>query len=421
MANTVKFGRVGEHPGGEEWGKTLTTDVNKALESIEKHFNKLNEDMAEKVTEAVVGAFGDVIRRLDATEDMVNKHEQTIYGLEKNLRSIQNENSKLKHKLRYIESIDRRSNLLFFGVNQVANESHINRVKAIKSILREHMGFTDEQLQGIIFLKSYRTHGQKHNECQPISVTFDKINDRKLIWDARKKLYNVPQYYIREDYAPEVEQERRKLYQIYNYAQQNKDYKQGVFVKFDKLICFGREYPCDSLHSLPAPINPRLSSELSTSEAIFFGGVNSDAHPLCNWYALPEPLEYNGHKYDTSEHAYLHAEALFARDELMAYNILHSSTPAEAKRLAHKIRHKNIKGWHLKKRSVMKKILLAKFGTKEMAKKLKDTGTKELHEAGKSEFWATGISLGNKNIQNKSSWTGKSVLGEVLMEIRAAI
>ena len=50
-----------------------------------------------------------------------------------------------------------------------------------------------------------------------------------------------------------------------------------------------------------------------------------------------------------------------------------------------------------------------------------DTGIKHLHEAGRDTYWATGVTLGNKNALNAMTWTGDSALGQILMEIRKEI
>ena len=64
--------------------------------------------------------------------------------------------------------------------------------------------------------------------------------DREKVWDARGKLKNTPEYYISEDYAPEMQRRRRKLYQILNVAKTLPSYKDHTTVNFDKLICHGK-------------------------------------------------------------------------------------------------------------------------------------------------------------------------------------
>ena len=81
---------------------------------------------------------------------------------------------------------------------------------------------------------------------------------------------------------------------------------------------------CESLFSLPSPINPRHTSELSTADTILFGGPNSDEHPFCNWKRLDTPLVYEDVSFVTSEQAYLYQQAKFCKDETACSNILSS-------------------------------------------------------------------------------------------------
>ena len=68
-----------------------------------------------------------------------------------------------------------------------------------------------------------------------------------------------------------------------------------------------------------------------------------------------------------------------------------------------------------------KDILKVKFRNTTLAKFLKDTGTKHLAEAGKDNSWATGIPLYNKSAFDKKKWSGKNLLGKILMEVRAEL
>jgi predicted NAD-dependent protein-ADP-ribosyltransferase YbiA (DUF1768 family) len=50
-----------------------------------------------------------------------------------------------------------------------------------------------------------------------------------------------------------------------------------------------------------------------------------------------------------------------------------------------------------------------------------NTGTRDLAEATTDTYWGTGMSLNNMNILNKSMWSGKNVMGSVLMVVRAEL
>ena len=152
-------------------------------------------------------------------------------------------------------------------------------------------------------------------------------------------------------------------------------------VKFDKLICHGKKYTSESLFSLPSPINPRHTSELSTADTILFGGPNSDEHPFCNWKRLDTPLVYEDVSFVTSEQAYLYQQAKFCKDETACSNILSSDDPADAKMYSHKIQNLDKAECAKVKRGVMENILRLKFRDEKLARELLDTGNKHLHSS----------------------------------------
>ena len=78
----------------------------------------------------------------------------------------------------------------------------------------------------------------------------------------------------------------------------------------------------------------------------------------------------------------------------------------------------NFGEWNKRKEGIMKDILKVKFRNTTLAKLLKDTGAKHLAEARKDDSWATGIPLYNKSAFDKKKWSGKNLLGKILMEVR---
>ena len=416
---------LGDYPNTSAWGKSLITDVNKALSSIENNiktgFDELRLSLKQEVTSAVISAIDGIVKRVEITERNVQCHDIKLGNLEKQMNAVISENSELRSQIMYIESRERRMNLIFKGISEAPTETERERISKTKSILKSKMGFSENVLNELNFVRCIRLYGQKQNNIRPICVTFHNMNDRQKVWDARGKLKNTPEYYICEDYAPEMQRRRRKLYQILNVAKTLPSYKDHTTVKFDKLICHGKKYTCESLFSLPSPINPRHTSELSTADTILFGGPNSDEHPFCNWKRLDTPLVYEDVSFVTSEQAYLYQQAKFCKDENACSNILSSDDPADAKMYSHKIQNLDKAEWAKVKRGVMENILRLKFRDEKLARELLDTGIKHLHEAGRDTYWATGVTLGNKNALNAMTWTGDSALGQILMEIRKEI
>ena len=75
-----------------------------------------------------------------------------------------------------------------------------------------------------------------------------------------------------EDYPPETDQRRAKLYPIFKLAKQKK-YKPKLIA--DKLIIKGKLYTVDSLDSLPSELKLKNLAESTTDGALLFYGNGS--------------------------------------------------------------------------------------------------------------------------------------------------
>lgn len=427
-----------EPPNTSVWGKTFIADVNTrlveingyiddGLEKMEKSLkaclktglDAMKTTLKDNISTAVVNAMAGYAERLTETEIMSTQNQQHIQSLQKKIDVMSVSYGELKSKMRFYESRNRCNNIIFHGVDESETESDVQRVQKLKSVIKEKLKFSENTLETIKINKCTRTKGPKTNNCRPICVTFGTSEMRKQVWGERNKLKNVHNMYMTEDYAPDVQRERRKLYQILNHAKTLPGYQDNTFVNFDNLLCYGKSYRCDTLHLLPQPLQPRKASERSNDEMVVFGGPNSEEHPLCNWKRLDTPLEYGGKSFPTAEHAYLYQKAKFMKDQSVCDNILSSESPADAKRFSHKLRYN--REWDNHKYATMKQILKRKFQDASLATELSETGIKEIHEAGRSSYWATGTSLNHKHVLQKDKWSGESMLGKLLMDIRAEL
>lgn len=419
-APTMKFPRVAVAKGAAQWGTALATDINKALDGIDEHINKsidnLKTSLKQTVTDAVVEAVNDLVTKIDSTKELAEKNEARVTYLEKKLESVISMNSDLKSHVEYLESKERRANLIFKGIAQDNDETMNNLILKVKNVMQHKMNIPGSDVKDMK-ITCFRIKGQKHNKADAVCVKFQDVKQRKLVWDSRASLVNVPEYYVTDDYAPSVQRQRRKLFQIWNVAQKIPEYK-SASVNFNTLYYGGRKYNCDSLHLLPPPINPRHTCEQSTGDILLFGGPNSDAHPLCNWKMLTTPITYNGVSFPSSEHAYLFEKAKFAKDEVQCQNIRHAADAAGAKWYSHRIKGLDEAKWDQRKEGIMKDILRLKFKDKVMAEELLNTGDKRIHEAGRDMFWATGVSISHKDALKTDLWKGSSKLGKLLMDIR---
>lgn len=114
---------------------------------------------------------------------------------------------------------------------------------------------------------------------------------------------------------------------------------------------------------------------------------------------------YNGHAYQSVEHAYQAQKSL---DPAIQELIRHASSPAVAKRLARKVQLR--RDWEDIKLLVMRDLLVEKFSQEPERSILLSTGDAELIEG---NWW------GDRFWGQDPLGTGKNWLGRLLMQVRA--
>lgn len=127
---------------------------------------------------------------------------------------------------------------------------------------------------------------------------------------------------------------------------------------------------------------------------------------LSNFYKLPQPIEWEGLFYPSTEHAFQAAKTL---DPIQRSRIQAASTPGEAKRLGRSVTLRH--GWDDMRVFVMDSLLWLKFSHPILRRWLLETGDAELVEGNTwgDTFW--GVCKGR----------GQNHLGKGLMRIRDAI
>jgi ribA/ribD-fused uncharacterized protein len=120
----------------------------------------------------------------------------------------------------------------------------------------------------------------------------------------------------------------------------------------------------------------------------------------------PSPIEYNGIKYSTVEHAYQASKAYDDQDRLLISYLL---TPGEAKRFGKRVLLRQ--DWEHIKDQIMEDCVRLKFSIPELKYMLLATGDAELIEG---NTW-------NDTYWGRCNGIGKNKLEQILMKIRNEI
>ncbi len=146
---------------------------------------------------------------------------------------------------------------------------------------------------------------------------------------------------------------------------------------------------------------------LDTEREVFF--YEQDFYVLSNFSAFN--LQWNGHTYQTSEHAYQAAKFTGHRDDIAAL-IARAPSAHEAFKIAERHKEDRRPTWDRIKVMTMGFILRAKVEQHEyVRRKLLETGDRTLIEnSWRDDFWGWG--------PNRD---GKNMLGRLWMEVRAEL
>lgn len=164
-------------------------------------------------------------------------------------------------------------------------------------------------------------------------------------------------------------------------------------------------------------INPLLVKHLT--EPLFFFGRQGIHGALSQWY--PSRFVVDDICFENAETYMMHQKALLFHDVEVARRILASQDPAQVKRLGRTIRDFNEQTWEAHRTQIVYAGNYAKFTQNtELREVLLQTGSRPLIEASPFDrIWGIGYSA-EKAEANRHKW-GKNLLGQTLVEVRAAI
>lgn len=133
-----------------------------------------------------------------------------------------------------------------------------------------------------------------------------------------------------------------------------------------------------------------------------------------NFY--PAPIEVEGMKFLTVEHAYQYAKATRNNDTIAASLIVRAKKPQEAKKLGAGVELST--AWDRDKIDIMRHLTSEKYHQHPvLLEKLVGSGQLNLIEATLDGFWGAKAVLSSKSIKN-GTWTGANMFGKILIETR---
>lgn len=391
----------------------LQSSMSIGLKNLETSLNAKFDGALADATEA---------KRLanqNATE--ITELKTEINVMKRDYKLLKQENIDLKIHTNNIECYSRRDNLIFHGIKEGASESTKMCWDAVKVFLQTTLQIPEERVNAIRYVRCHRMYaGRGGGGDRPIIVRFCEFRDRELIWSNLDKLPKKGKYFVSEDYPKAITANRKKMLPIF-YRARSTVGKSQVKLRNDVLTITtdnkATNYNVHNISSLSGELNPRCFTRKSSYDVIVFGGSLSEYECLSNWGKFP--VTYNGIRYRTLEHAFVHIKCVTNGDELAAEAVLDAREAFEVKQISDRLKLDKKIWTTTKSEDVMSKLLRAKFakGT-ELATELLQTGNKHLAESGRDKLYACGLPLTHSDVLNKTAHTGKNRLGHLLMRIR---
>ena len=365
----------------------ITTIFNKKIDDLIAS----NQFLQQELTSAHITITANQ-NKLDYLQETVNKQKQQI--------------EKQEQKMEDSENYSKKYNLKLYGVEEKTNESQLDLLHALGTIL-DNMGLEKQR----VTIDNIHRLPSKGKGPRPIIIRFVTILAKNYIWENRSSLRGSP-FILREHFSKKIESNIRTLLPIRKAAL---NLNMRAQLSADKLRINGQLYTVSNLNTLPSNLNPqKLSTHTKDNHLFFF----SSACPLSNHH--PSPFTLDKITYSTNEEYIQTKKAKLFNDKIALHNIQNSITPGEMKYHASKISNFDRHLWETQIEEIATIGNRAKFSQNPDLKKfLIETKTLTLVETNPNDsLWGIGMSLHDaKLIEKKKSW-GKNLQGETLMKLR---
>ena len=314
----------------------MGTDIMESLKSMQKSMDNMNHSLIMLTNEvAQIRTEIDDYKGLKASVELAHsdisdlradvenlkvktKDNETSHDLiMMKLNEAKNENKILNEQLLHLDWYIRRENLKIRGIPGDEDEPISVTVRKVRDLLIDKLGI--ENGRDIVFHRCHRLRRNSRIGNADIIVRFAWYGDRERVFNKRFSLKGTD-IYINEDFPPEIEKHRSRLYPIYKTAK-GKNMKPKLYK--DKLIINRATYTVDSLHALPLELRPETLATCNLDTAVLFYGQDSY---LSNFY--PSKFMLDGKIFDGSEQYYQYKKALHAGNQDLAEQIL-NNTPTK--------------------------------------------------------------------------------------------
>ena len=439
MTTNGVFVTTAKIPTNNQWCKQLVADITGAfnkvttiIDDVTERFAAGNQEIKNSITEAkndillfvaaVEKVADDAKLQADTNASALKELQLKFDKFQREFYHQSKENKTFNEESVKQELYSRRDNLVFTGIPDCKDENDQQCKVAVHKFFHNQWKLAPEHANNIQFIRCHRLGAFKAASHRSVIARFRNFEDRQSVWLSCKHLRDQP-YTMSEDFPRRIAFRRRLLYPIFREARKSGRY-QSVSLRLDELYINKQRYTVDTLHMLPEHINPKTLSYRSNDTTYVTGGLYSQYNLLSNWSRTP--FSYNGIRYDNIEQCWQHQKAVRCSEDKVAYDILCTPDPRDAKELGRSISMtvQQRKTWEAGREGLMTKVVRAKVNQNEnVTVALRSTGKKRLGETGVHDpYYTIGMKLTNPRVLNSNEWNAKgNLLGTVLEKVRGEL
>lgn len=189
-------------------------EITKLLKDLQAKFDEQSRELKEMK---------------DSIPNSINKNiDEKFTILETRQHQLEKTTEEQAQKIQKFERILRKKNIIFFGVQETENSYFTlqnNVLDIINNIMKVDCGKRD--------IECVSRMGKKSEKIRPIIVTFTTMGKKIELLKNKKMLQKSGNFYITEDFPPEVLEERKKLS---TQLKQEREQGKKAFIKYNKLV-----------------------------------------------------------------------------------------------------------------------------------------------------------------------------------------
>lgn len=380
--------------------------IAEALKPLEEKLDQILD--RQKQTEA----------QTEEVQNMLDEATKINKDLNKHVKSLQLENTKLRNQIVNQELHSRRNNLRFHGLNETKNEDCEGLV--LEMLYHAGLPFHPRSIE-----RAHRLGPSIKGKTRPIIVKFFHYKDRETVWRKLGHGTFPPKYnklHVREDYPLVIENNRAQLLPIAIAASKKtapfSNRPPKVQLVRDNLYINNERYTIETLSKLPETLKPQsIFTPTSGNTTAYF----TKHSPLSNHY--PSPFIVNGNSYSCMQQYCIAQQAHFFQDQETILKVMTETDPVKQQQAGNSIKGYIQKDWQNVAEEKLLPGLIEKFSQNQECKAMllstKNNDIIEAHPGDK--FMGAGVSLFSSDLWNVDNHPGANIMGKLLKRVRGIL